>query len=71
MANVAKSLDLLRQNLQQKLNSEIDTIIQKYVSVSIDGINLFCAIFNTLNLIIIVFQLWHIFCFNVSSAIII
>lgn len=31
--NVAKSLDLLRQNLQSSINKEIDNVIRKYLTV--------------------------------------
>ena len=34
ISSTAKSLDLLRQNLQSVINKEIDVIIKKYLEVS-------------------------------------
>ena len=34
ITNTAKSLDLLRQNLQKHIDKEIDAIIQRYLDVS-------------------------------------
>lgn len=33
LVNAAKSLDLLRQNLQNSINKDIDNVIKKYLSV--------------------------------------
>ena len=33
IGNTAKSLDLIRQNLQKHINKEIDEVIQKYIKV--------------------------------------
>jgi len=35
LVNAAKSLDLLRQNLQNSINKDIDNVIKKYLTVSI------------------------------------
>jgi len=34
LVNAAKSLDLLRQNLQNSINKDIDNVIKKYLTVS-------------------------------------
>jgi hypothetical protein len=36
LVNAAKSLDLLRQNLQNSINKDIDNVIKKYLTVSIN-----------------------------------
>lgn len=36
--NAARSLDLLRSNLQKYINKEIDDVIQTYINVSIQNI---------------------------------
>ena len=36
VVNAAKSLDLLRQNIQSAINNEIDLVIKKYLDVSQD-----------------------------------
>ena len=35
VVNAAKSLDLLRQNIQSAINNDIDRIIKKYLDVSL------------------------------------
>lgn len=39
----AKSLDLLRQNVQAAINKEIDSVIKKYLEVSFIPTNLYCS----------------------------
>lgn len=38
VVNAAKSLDLLRQNIQSAINNDIDRIIKKYLDVSEDPV---------------------------------
>lgn len=38
LVNAAKSLDLLRQNLQNSINKDIDNIIKKYLTVRVKSI---------------------------------
>jgi len=35
LVNAAKSLDLLRQNLQNSINKDIDNVIKKYLTVCV------------------------------------
>lgn len=38
LVNAAKSLDLLRQNLQNSINKDIDNVIKKYLSVCMNSL---------------------------------
>jgi len=44
--NAARSLDLLRSNLQKFINKEIDDVIQKYINVSTKTFVFFVLLLN-------------------------
>lgn len=44
LVNAAKSLDLLRQNLQNSINKDIDNVIKKYLTVSINYLFIYLLI---------------------------
>ena len=41
ITSAAKSLDLLRQNLQKSINKDIDKVIQSYIEVRLQPVSLF------------------------------
>lgn len=45
VVNAAKSLDLLRQNIQSAINNDIDRVIKKYLDVSVRIIHLLVPIY--------------------------
>lgn len=51
LVNAAKSLDLLRQNLQNSINKDIDNVIKKYLTVCTDLLFNSCSLFCLQNFI--------------------